>query len=161
MSPRPAQVVALPSRSNRANTELLIRCFTFFSIGRYGDELDQRGDRRARACDEWPDWRHESLRWKHENVATRLGCATSPSCTRRATRPRPRLGEHAVVTTAAPWRCVLQRRCPRDLLSLHLPEQRRVGLAYRQCFGAMLESQMNAPTEVSLHARDLRKVHDD
>ena len=44
---------------------------------------------------------------------------------------------------------------------LHLPEQRRVGLAHRQRFGAMLEPQMNAPTEVSLHARDLRKIHDD
>ena len=54
-----------------------------------------------------------------------------------------------------------QRRCLHGLLKLHLPEQRRVGLAYRQRFGAMLEPQMNAPTEVSLHARDLRKVHDD
>jgi len=54
-----------------------------------------------------------------------------------------------------------QRRCLRGLLELHLPEQRRVGLADRQRFGARLEPQLNAPTEVSLHARDLRKVHDD
>ena len=116
-----------------------------FAIGQYEDELDQRAERHAQVCDE--------SRMGDTNGAA----GGTKMCARRYAAQHQALAGHDLGALALRP----QRRCLRGLPKLHLPEQRRVGLADRQRFGAMLEPQMNAPTEVSLHARDLRKVHDD